>query len=196
MSIARYYLGPRLGPLFVQLPPAFGPDRLDRLAAFLEVFRGPCAVEVRHPAFHRGDAVERRLDDLLAAFGADRAVMDTRPLRAAPDPIDEATRLARARKPDLPVRPIALGRFPMVRYVAHPQVEANDRWLRPWAEVVASWLAEGRTPFFFVHSPGDVEVPAVARRFHALLSRLTPVGEMPAAPPEAAPPPDAQLALL
>jgi len=46
-------LGDKLGTLFLQLPPAFGPPHLPRLVAFLDALpRGPTyAVELRHPAF-------------------------------------------------------------------------------------------------------------------------------------------------
>lgn len=186
----------RLGPLFVQLPASFGPDRLATLAAFLDALPAdlPRAVEVRHPAFFTGGPAERAVDALLAERGVDRAVMDTRPLRAAPPPLDEATRQAQQKKPDLPVRPIGLARHPFIRYVAHPDAAANGPWLAAWAEVVAGWIAEGRDPYVFIHSPGDVDVPLLARRFHRMLcDRGAPVGEMPPWPGEAGPP---QLSLI
>ncbi|MCB9530013.1 MAG: DUF72 domain-containing protein [Myxococcales bacterium] len=189
-------LAGRLGPLFVQLPASFGPDRLTTLASFLDGLPPdlPRAVEVRHPAFFTGGPAERALDALLGERGVDRAVMDTRPLRAAPPPLDEATRQAQQKKPDLPVRPIGLARHPFIRYVAHPDAAANGPWLAAWAEVVAGWIAEGRDPYVFIHSPGDVDVPQLARRFHRMLrERGAPVGEMPPWPGEEGPP---QLSLI
>jgi uncharacterized protein YecE (DUF72 family) len=50
-------LGPRLGPLLLQLPPSLGPD-LPRLGAFLErpaVSRHPLALEFRHSGWFRDD---------------------------------------------------------------------------------------------------------------------------------------------
>lgn len=193
-------LAGRLGPLFVQLPATFGADRMGVLAAFLDLLAdrlpGDVArvVEVRHPVFFTGGAAEQALDAMLAERGVDRAVMDTRPLRAAPPPLDTPTRQAQARKPDLPVRPIGLARHPFVRYVAHPDEAANGPWLAAWAEVVAAWVAEGRAPYVFIHSPGDVIVPALARRFHRMVrARGAPVGELPPWPGEAGPP---QLSLI
>lgn len=175
-------LAGRLGPLFVQLSARFGPERLPVLADFLAGLPAelPRAVEVRHPAFFDGGPAEQDLDALLVARGADRVVMDTRPLRAAPPPHDEPTRNALTRKPDLPVRPIGLGPHPFVRIVAHPVARANGPWLAAWADVVAGWIAEGRDPYVFLHSPGDADVPLLARVFHDMLRRRgAPVGELP-----------------
>lgn len=178
-------LAGRLGPLFVQLPAHFGPERLSVLADFLAGLPAelPRAVEVRHPAFFDGGRVEAALDALLTSAGADRVVMDTRPLRAAPPPYDAPTRSALDRKPDLPVRPIGLGRHPFIRIVAHPVATANGPWLAAWADVVAGWIAEGRSPYVFLHSPGDADVPLLARVFHGmLLKRGAPVGTVPTWP--------------
>jgi hypothetical protein len=47
--------------------------------------------------------------------------------------------------------------------------------------VVAGWLAEGRSPTVFVHTPDNVEAPGLARRFHddvrALVPDLAPLPE-------------------
>lgn len=178
-------LAGRLGPLFVQLPAGFGPGRLPVLADFLDGLPPdvPRAVEVRHPAFYAGGAAEQALETLLVERRCDRVVMDTRPLRAAPPPHDAPTRQAMTRKPDLPVRPIGLGAHPFVRYVAHPEAAANRPWLAAWADVVARWIAEGRRPYVFIHSPGDRDVPRLARAFHDMLrARGAPVGELPSWP--------------
>src|SRR5688500_12362437 len=45
-------LGDRLGPMFAQLPPVYGPTLFDDLAAFLAAWpraEAPLALEVRHP---------------------------------------------------------------------------------------------------------------------------------------------------
>lgn len=189
-------LAGHMGPLFVQLPAGFGPERLPVLADFLAALPRdmPRAVEVRHPAFFDGGSAEQALDGLLVERGADRVVMDTRALRAAPPPHDAPTRAALTRKPDLPVRPIGLGRHPFVRIVAHPVATANGPWLAAWADVTARWIAEGRDPYVFLHSPGDADVPLLARVFHGmLLKRGAPVGELPPWPRERA---ASQLALI
>ena len=66
-------LGSRLGPFLIQLPPSFGPDRLDVLDRFLSTCPDPLdfAVEVRHPAFFDHEQTSRRLDDLLKQHGSE-----------------------------------------------------------------------------------------------------------------------------
>src|SRR5215469_7057594 len=50
-------LGERLGPIFLQLPPQFGPEQLGQLQKWLEAWPSQTrlAVEVRHPAFFSGE---------------------------------------------------------------------------------------------------------------------------------------------
>jgi uncharacterized protein YecE (DUF72 family) len=180
-------LGDRLGPCLLQLPPAFGPPRLERLDGFLTALPSASgwAVEVRHPAFFGSGPAESDLQALLRRHGADRAVFDTRPLRAA-DRADPVVAAALKKKPDLPPRFEALGPRPMLRYVAHPDVDANRAWLVPWADLVARWLAEGRSPYVFTHAPDDFYAPRVARLFHTLLSERTAAGTLPPWPAESA----------
>ncbi len=204
-------LGERLGPFMLQLPPGFGPAALPILEAFLdrwampklapavnnpvpdpnflpevtpETLKPTFAVEVRHPGFFDGGAAEAALEALLEAYGADRVILDTRPLRAADASIPEV-RTAQQRKPDLPVRFDITGRQPILRYIAHAELAANDAWLAEWAGIVAGWIAEGRTPFVFIHAPDDTWAPPLARRFHTLLAERADVGEMPVWPGEA-----------
>ncbi len=192
-------LGERLGPLFLQLPPTFGASELPRLDQFLSRLSDQFsyAVEVRHPDFFAGGAMEEDLDGLLASLGIDRVIFDARGLHAA-DPRDPATREAQRKKPNLPVRAVTTGQRPFVRFVAHPDVPSNDALLEAWATVVAEWLAEGRTPFVFLHAPDDFFAPRLARRFHQLLADRVPVGTMPPWPADADAqgPPPAQLSLF
>ena len=48
-------LGTRLGPIFLQLPPSFGPTQLPQLEAFLDYWPTDVrlAIEVRHPDFYK-----------------------------------------------------------------------------------------------------------------------------------------------
>ena len=114
------------------------------------------------------------MNDLLSVTATERVWMDTRALRTASEPWDEPTRLAINRKPNLPIYPIGLGPSPMIRYVAHPHIEANRAWLNDWAKVFAAWLNEGRRPFFFAHYPGETLAPQVANLFYKLLRTHRP----------------------
>ncbi|HEX8684145.1 MAG TPA: DUF72 domain-containing protein [Ardenticatenaceae bacterium] len=190
-------LGERLGPFFLQLPPSFGVEELPTLERFLA--RLPIefqyAVEVRHASFFNEGPTEAALDGLLADLGVDRVCFDVRGLRAAP-PDDPMTREAQEKKPDVPARFVATASRPFVRFVAHSEVEANLPLLEEWAEVVAGWIGEGRTPFVFMHAPDDFYAPRLARHFHRLLSEQVEVGTLPRWPAEEEPPPTEQLALF
>jgi len=66
-----------------------------------------------------------------------------------------------------------------------------------WAGVVAKWIGEGRTPFFFVHHPDDAGAPALGRRLHEKVRALTDaVGLPPAWPAELEPQAPDQLDLF
>lgn len=168
-------LGARLGMFFLQLHASFDARRLRDLAAYLRTLprEHRYAVEVRSADFFDGGANERALDTLLGELGMERALFDTHALFAS-TASDEATREAQRKKPRVPVRHTALGQQPFVRFVGEPDLARNDGALREWAAVVARWIGEGRTPYFFAHHPDDTFAPVLARRFHALLHELCP----------------------
>ncbi len=165
----------RLGPLFLQLHQDFGPPALPTLAAYLDGLPTSLAyaVEVRHPDFFAKGEAEKALNRLLHDRGMDRVCLDSRALfTARPDAV--ATREAQARKPRLPVHPLALGPQPLVRYIGHPEVEENRQYLAQWAGKIAQWLSEGRRPVFFTHTPDNQRAPELAERFHAALQEHRP----------------------
>ena len=174
-------LGERLSYTLIQLPAHFTEKQFDTLYHFLRALPRQAkdgtpryyAVELRAPSLvypqPQGNGLFEEANALLSATQTERVWMDTRPLRATSEPLDEATLMAWQRKPNLPVYPIGLGPAPMVRYVAHPVVEANRFWLEQWASTFAQWLKEGRTPFFFAHYPGETFAPQVAILFYQIL---------------------------
>lgn len=168
-------LGPRAAPFSVQLPGSFGPDDLGVLDAFLG--RLPTdrrwAVEVRHPDFASGGDQERRLNDVLASRGADRIIIDTRAVMAGPRETPEE-REAHERKPRLPVRPVAIGETPVVRFIGQTAIAANPEWWAKWIPKVVEWLDEGRSPLVFIHTPDNEAAPELCRRFHAEVAALVP----------------------
>jgi len=163
-------LGERLGPFFLQVHPSFGVSELPVLTAYLDALpkEFAYAVEVRAPEFFDGGAGERALEEVLATRGVDRVVFDTRGLFAAKSD-DELTIDAKRKKPRVPVRFSATGRRPFVRFVGDPHIAANTGLLDEWSGQVATWIAEGRTPYFFVHHPDDAHAPALARLFQQRL---------------------------
>jgi uncharacterized protein YecE (DUF72 family) len=176
-------LGPRLGQFLLQLPATFAPMHLRDLDAFLTALEGPpLAVEVRHPAFFGGWA-EGELHGLLRAHRVDRALMDTRALRAAP--ADDAFSVAaRERKPDVPVQPVRVGTAPFARIVTHLDRSVTWPYLEQWAQVIVGWIQAGCHPWVFAHSPGDVWCPEVARALHELIRRQVPMPPLPQWPGE------------
>jgi len=183
-------LGPRLGPTFIQLSPTFGPDQLSVLQGFVDELpesgAAGYAVEVRHPAFHADTMARRDLDDFLRSRGIDRVLLDTRGLHSA-RPETVAIREAQRKKPKVPLHVAVTGDRPFVRFIGHPDLEANRELLPSWADRVAQWIAEGKKPYLFMHMPDDFYAPRLARMFHDELSRRADVGELPSwpiAPPE------------
>lgn len=168
-------LGARVSPLWLQLPASFGPPRLAELAMFLDGLSVPhgLAVEVRHPAFFaRGDE-ERMLNRLLRDRGVERIGLDSRALFSC-TARDPAVLHAQSQKPRVPPRPAAFTAMPQVRFIGHPDLAANDPFLAPWLDKVATWIEEGRRPHVFLHTPDNHRAPDLARRFHEQLTTRLP----------------------
>lgn len=190
----------KIGVLFLQLPPGFGPGGLPALEKYL---RGlptdfACAVEVRHPAFFDDPAAEERLNELLRRHRTNRALFDTSTLHQVTSD-DPDTITAQGKKPQVPERFIATAGQPFLRYVGHKAVEPNRPRLTHIAEIVAGWLREGRTPYVFIHSPGDLYAPQISREFHRILAEKLPgtdLGTMPPWPGESEPKPPEQMSLF
>ncbi len=168
-------LAERASPFSIQLPGSFEPADLPVLAAFLRAAPTDVkwAVEVRHREFCLGGGEERRLNDLLATVGAERIIIDTRAVFAGPCDTPEE-REAFERKPRIPVRPVAIGDTPIVRYIGQTDPEANPHWWSKWVLKVCQWLAEGRSPIVFIHTPDNAVAPDLARRFHSEVAAHVP----------------------
>jgi len=172
-------LGARVSPLWLQLPASFTPQRLAELAGFIDGLERPLAVEVRHPEFFaRGDA-ERMLNRLLLDRGVERICLDPRALFSCTS-TEPSVLHAQSKKPRVPPRPAAFTQFPQVRFIGHPELEANDPFLLPWVEKVAGWIEEGRTPYIFLHTADNRLAAELARRFHTrLMARLPGLPALP-----------------
>ncbi|ROO90626.1 uncharacterized protein YecE (DUF72 family) [Actinocorallia herbida] len=194
-ELAAFYdavepLGPRSGVLWIQLPGGFGPGDVGALATFLRHLPRThrYAVEVRHRAFFEDERAVRLLERTLDAAGAEWVPFDTTVLFSTP-PTTDAERQAWTHKPRMPRRSLALTRAPIVRYLGRDSSEETVAGWAPWVETVAEWLREGRSPTFFLHTPGNDEAPALARRFHdEVRARLGAAAEALAPLPEPVPP--------
>ena len=181
-------LGERIGPVQVQLPPAFGPVAVEVLLAFMR--RLPLdwswAIELRHPGWFDGSDAHRRVDELAIERGIGRVVLDTRPLYAAAARTEAAVE-ERGNKPSLPIVLDAAGPHPIIRVIGQDSPEGSLEGLVAWVPQVVEWLAEGREPFVFAHQPENLDSPGLARAFHdavrAEVPALRPLPDVPAADP-------------
>ena len=165
----------RLGPAFLQLGPNFAADRFEFLSKYLANLprEFPWAVEVRHLSWFDSAANESRLDELLQQLNIDKVIFDSRPLNQAP-PEDEFEKVSQTRKPKSPLRTTAIGQHPFLRLIGRNQVDQVDAYLDEWVPTIVKWIAEGRTPYLFTHTPDDTFAPAMARRFWDKLRAALP----------------------
>jgi uncharacterized protein YecE (DUF72 family) len=171
-------LGPRTHALWIQLPGSFAPADVPALDRFLRrrSTAHRWAVEVRHPAFFADPHATRRLEETLAAAGAEWVPFDTTAFYRRP-PTSDAERAAWSMKPRVALRSHALTDRPIVRYLGRDAVAETVAGWQPWLAVVAGWLREGRSPTFFVHTPDDADALMLARRFHADVRARVPALE-------------------
>jgi len=165
----------KLGMLCLQLPARFGPSHLPQLAGFLQTLPAGFryAVEVRHPAFFDGGEAEKQLNGLLHLMGVNRTMFDTRALFATTR-TDPVTREALQQKPQLPLRVLATGDAPMLRFITPLHWQEGTEWLQPWVDKLLQWLDAGKTPFVFMHTPSNAEAPELARWLAQQLEQQRP----------------------
>jgi hypothetical protein len=146
---------------------------LPELAAFIDALDRPLAVEVRHEQFFAKGESERLLNRLLLERGVERICLDPRALFSCLS-TESSVIHAQSKKPRVPTRPAAFTQFPQVRFIGHPELEANDPFLVPWVAKIAEWIEEGRTPYIFLHTADNVMAAKLAQRFHAQLMQRLP----------------------
>jgi uncharacterized protein YecE (DUF72 family) len=186
-------LGSRLGPLFLQLPPNYGPQSFSDLEAFLTSLQScgvPLALEVRHPQWFN-PAPAASLNALLQSLSIGRVLLDTRPIYECDD---NPQQMAQRRKPKLPLQPVVTAPFAFIRYISHPNQALNRDFMMDWASHLQGWLRQGKSIYLFVHCPVEEHSPSNARYFQQLLEEQSvPI------PPlewEPIPPPPIQLGLF
>ncbi|HEY4107713.1 DUF72 domain-containing protein [Puia sp.] len=150
------HFGSKLGPSFLQLSEAFGPDRAAVLQSYLRALPRDfqVGVELRHPGWF-GPGVAADTFELFRELGVGTVITDVA-----------------GRRDVLHMRlttPVAFIRF--VTNGLHP---ADYRRADAWAERLADWTSKGlQELYFFVHSPGEQTSPEmmtyVIQRFNARL---------------------------
>lgn len=171
----------QLGPFMLQLPPDFSPDSLRDLRRYLHNLPDhyQYTVEVRHLDFFQNESADDQLSDLLSALEIDRIIFDTRPLFSA-KATNDAVRDAQKKKPRVPANTYQLATNPSLRFIGHPDSDRSEAYFRPWLRKVANWIAEGKTPYVFLHTPDNADAPDLARRFHTGLSEfITDLPQLP-----------------
>ncbi len=167
-------LGDALGGMTLQLPATFAPDDLGVLES--QIRRLPSgvhwSVEVRHPGFFSGRP-RFALDRLLARNEVERVLLDSRALFREP-PRTEAGRDAYGRKPRVPALTEPMTDRPIVRFIGADDPVLTADGLQQWRPIVAGWVAEGRAPSVFVHTPDNADALGLARAFHADVGLLVP----------------------
>ncbi len=185
-------LGDRLGGLFLQLPPSYGPASFEDLDLFLSSWRSatqvPLFLEVRHLLWFDTRNADR-LNQRLTEHRIDRVLLDTRPVytvgvktktNMAANVDDNPQQYSVNKKPNVPVQPIVTANTAFVRYISHPIRDRNTEYLNEWVEQVRVWLQNGKTVYFFVHCPLEENSPQNARYFQELLERsFVPVPPLP-----------------
>lgn len=167
--------GERLGPTFLQLGPAFGPEGYERLERFLRSLPAEFswAVELRHHDWFDSSVNENRVNDLLRRYQVDKVLFDSRPLFQSP-PDDAIEAISQGKKPRTPVRQTVTADQPMLRIVGRNHVELADAFFMQWAPIVAAWIRDGQRPIIFTHAPNDAIAPTLAQRFMTALQSHLP----------------------
>ncbi|WP_110968251.1 DUF72 domain-containing protein [Pseudomonas huaxiensis] len=172
-------LGARVAPYWLQLPATFSPARLGELVHFIDEIDVPIAVEVRNSAFFAKGEDERLLNRLLLDRGVERICLDPRALFSCTSQ-EPSVLHAQSKKPRVPPRPTAFSQHPQVRFIGHPELEANESFLLQWLDKVAAWIEEGRSPYVFLHTADNRLAAALAQRFHrGLMERLPGLPALP-----------------
>ncbi|CAA9337107.1 MAG: FIG003003: hypothetical protein [uncultured Gemmatimonadetes bacterium] len=161
-------LGPKLGPVLVQMGPDFGPDEFAALERFVERLPRDVrfAVEVRQSRW-MADAVLPRLLSLLESHGAALALSDGKWI-----PRETMTELAAAPTADFHyIRWMGPNRD-IVEY-SHLQFDRSGE-IRSWAEVLKTIAGRGVSVFGYFNNHFAGHSPANARELQSLLGQ-TPV---------------------
>jgi len=190
-------LGPRLGPVMLQLPPSYSPERFIDLKEFLTQWPrdvAPLAVEVRHLGwFAKGQA--QRLNDLLQQLAVGRVLLDTRTMYdGQQDGLPDPQLASERRKPKVPLQPVTTANFTLVRYISHPDLNFNEPYILKWVPKLVDWLRQGKTVYLFIHCPDEARSPVIARYFYDTLQGAYPA--LPALPWDSLAQPAAQLSLF
>lgn len=190
-----------LGPLLLQLPESFAPDRLDDLEGFLRNLPAAFSysVELRHADFFTDNEATARLNRLLQQLRIGRVCFDSRALFAL-DSHEFSAQLsnssytqeqllalqdAQRKKPHRGIILDESSVHPVLRFIGQYDQQVNLGFLQFWIDQVLQWMQEGKQPYIFLHTPDNRDVYQLASSFHQQLcersaGQLKPLARWPA----------------
>ena len=179
-------LGPRLGSMFLQLPPRYSPKSLGDLQGFLAQWPRDArlAVEVRHLDWF-DTPHDEALNGLLMGHNMARVTIDTRPIRELSGDdilagsVYQSLLEARESKPDIPVVPQRTADFIFIRYIGHPEIEFNSPFLTGWGDYVVQQLKNDADVYMFCHSPNNFAAPYLCRKIYAQVEKEVDIAPLP-----------------
>ena len=158
--------GQQLGPIFIQLSDAVGPQRKDELFRYLESLpRKPFSffLEVRHPAWFANAVIRKELFDLLTALQIGAVITDV------------------ANRRDVAHMQLSVPRT-MIRFQGDSPDASDDKRINDWVRRIAYWLQNGLEEcYFFMHQHHEEHAPEMAAR---LIDRLNTTAGLQLAKPQ------------
>jgi len=179
-------LGSRLGPIFLQLPPAFSIKAFQELEVFLESWpkKIRLAVEVRHRDWF-GPSQHPKLVGMLQRLRMEQVILDTCPIR------ELAPRLFPGSDVYDPLvyQPGSVGRvkgsialedrFTFLRFAGHPRRQFNSPFLEGWVDRLTPRLAAREDVYVFCHSPDPRFAPFIGRLLYRMIAERVPLPVLP-----------------
>lgn len=142
--------GQQLGPIFIQLSDAVGPQRKEELFRYLESLpRKPFSffLELRHPAWFANATVRKELFSLLSSLQIGAVITDV------------------ANRRDVAHLQLSLPKT-MIRFQGDCPHSSDDKRLNDWVRRIAYWLQNGLEEcYFFMHQHHEEYAPEMAAKF-------------------------------
>jgi uncharacterized protein YecE (DUF72 family) len=144
----------KLGVQFMQLPPHFAPVRLNELLEFLDQSnQRNFAIEIRHPEWFAGGPALNTLCNYLYKNNITLLITDTP-----------------ARRDVLHMRLTC--KTAVIRFNANDQHPTDFARMDEWIARLETWFNNGlETLYFFVHTPQQVNMPALVTYFIKQLNK-------------------------
>jgi len=136
----------KLGPMFMQLPPYFGIDRLDVLETFLKEWpeQIKLSIELRNESWYKRVDLIDNLQDLIVSYGQILLITDV------------------AGRRDIMHMRIC-NDYLMVRWVGNGLHETDYTRIDEWVQKISYYAENGiKDVYFFTHEPDNILAPDIA----------------------------------